>query len=80
MAMKNKTLIFCSALLPCLLTSCTRAIVLQVFNNTGTELEVVSGDEARNETCYFIGTNKSQRVKIPSLLPSGKAMAFGFTI
>jgi hypothetical protein len=66
--MKKHIFLFFSIFLVCALTSCTRAFVLEVFNDTGMELELVSADTAHNEKHYTIEPNKSERIQIPSVL------------
>jgi hypothetical protein len=53
------------ALLLCatLLTSCTRAVVLQVFNNTGARITVNSYESDLKEKRYVIDDAQSERVQ-----------------
>src|SRR5512138_2850647 len=46
--MRTYKLIISSALALALVTSCTRAIMLDVFNNTGVTVRVLTGDKGKN--------------------------------
>lgn len=51
-----------------LLTSCTRAIVFQIFNNSESVLEIVSYDSNQSEKHYTIGKNQFERVRFSNRL------------
>lgn len=66
--MKIHTSFVFSALCALFLVSCTRVVVLDVFNNTGESVQVICIDTKSKEKAYVIGANRSQRVCVPHKL------------
>jgi hypothetical protein len=65
--MKKTRLVLSLLLCTFFLTSCTRTILLQIFNNTGEDLTVISY-ELKGEKSYSIGKGQSARVQISNRL------------
>lgn len=51
-----------------LLTSCTRTLVLHIFNDTGKDITVTSYEADRKERHYSIGKGQAERVQISNRL------------
>jgi hypothetical protein len=66
--MKSANVVISLFLCATLLTSCTRAILLQVFNNTRERLTVVSYEHDLKEKHYSIDAHQSARVEISNRL------------
>lgn len=66
--MKSIRLIACLFFCIPLLTSCTRTIILQVFNNTGENIAVTSYELHHKEKRYSVDKAESQRVQVSNHL------------
>jgi hypothetical protein len=76
--MKRRLSILLSALCLLALTSCSRAIVLQVFNNTGVEVKILAND-GHQEQSFSVAQGQSQRIKAPlgiSVLSGGNSWQY----
>lgn len=66
--MKNQLVRAAGCIILVMLTSCSKIAVLELFNNTDSDLEVTSADTAGQEKHYRIPSKSFGRIQIPTVL------------